>query len=73
MLVWYGREESMEKAALIRCHDSQQQRRLERMGDGLDDRILRNNFERATVSRRLYKDAPDLPFAEAYVFEVFGT
>lgn len=71
LLVWFDRQGSLFKSKLLIAHDSQQQRRIERSGEGLDDRILQKNFERAQSYRREVADAPDLPFAEAFEIEIF--
>ena len=42
---WYGEEEARWKRALLRCHDSQQQRNLDTRGAGFDDRILGLNAD----------------------------
>jgi LmbE family N-acetylglucosaminyl deacetylase len=72
LLVWFTRRESLFKARLLATHDSQQQRRYERTGEGLDDKVLRCNFERASSFRKTRRDAPEHPFAEAFEIEVFG-
>jgi LmbE family N-acetylglucosaminyl deacetylase len=71
LLVWFTRADSLFKAKLLAAHDSQQQRRYERTGEGLDDKVLRCNFERASAYRKAHPDAPNHPFAEAYEIEVF--
>ena len=72
LLVWFTRRESLFKARLLATHDSQQQRRYERTGEGLDDKVLRCNFERASSYRKTHSGAPHHPFAEAFEIEVFG-
>ena len=72
LLVWFTRGESLFKSRLLAAHDSQQQRRYERTGEGLDDKVLRCNFERATAYRKAHPDAPKHAFAEAFEIEVFG-
>jgi LmbE family N-acetylglucosaminyl deacetylase len=56
----FGEEEARWKAALLRCHDSQQQRNLNTRGHGLDERILR-------VNRQSAADLPGRgPYAEEF-------
>ena len=56
----FGPEEAEWKAALLRCHDSQQQRNLNTRGHGFDARILECN---RCIARELSLDAP---YAEAF-------
>lgn len=71
LYVWFNRDESRFKSDLLMVHDSQQQRRMERAGEGLDDRILRCNFNRAMDYRKEHPDGPDYTYAEAFEIEVF--
>ena len=53
------------KAALLRCHDSQQQRNLNTRGRGFDERIL--DHERAGATRLGCAE----PYAEIFEVEHF--
>jgi len=62
----FNDDEARWKAELLRFHDTQHQRNLNRRGHGIDDRILDVN---KTIAEELGLDAP---FAEAFEVELFG-
>jgi len=60
LYAFFGEEDALWKAGLLRCHQSQHQRNLDTRGYGLDERILR-------VNRRSAADLPGHgPYAEAF-------
>lgn len=59
----YGEETATWKAALLRCHDSQQQRNLRTRGKGFDERILAH--ERTSAAELKCAE----PYAEAFEWE----
>jgi LmbE family N-acetylglucosaminyl deacetylase len=61
----YGEQQAAWKAALLRCHDTQQQRNLHTRGHGFDDRIL------ATDRRSAQELGLDQPYAEAFEVAAF--
>jgi LmbE family N-acetylglucosaminyl deacetylase len=69
LFVVFGEESAAWKGALLRAHDSQQQRNLRTRGTGLDERILRMNH---LSWQRLLPSPAHAPSSERYaeVFEI---
>ncbi len=63
----YGQDTAVWKAKLLRFHQSQHQRNLNRRGHGMDDRILRVDRHSAAAC------AAGAPYAEIFELELFGT
>jgi hypothetical protein len=68
LFVLFGEEGANWKRALLRTHDSQQQRNLHRRGMGFDERILRVND---LSGRRLSETLISSRYAEVFEIELF--
>ncbi len=72
LFVPFGDNEVHAKRALLRLHDSQQQRNRRTRGGGFDDRILETDRSSALRMRAATSRAPEaVGFAELYQLEVF--
>jgi LmbE family N-acetylglucosaminyl deacetylase len=66
LYAYFGEEDAVWKAQLLRFHRSQQERNLKSRGQGFDQRVL-------SVNRQSSVDAGGLlPYAEVFELQVFG-
>ncbi len=68
LYVFFSEESARWKRALLRAHDSQQQRNIRRRGVGFDERILGLNLLRG---RDLSASSSAVPYAEVFEIEWF--
>jgi hypothetical protein len=66
LYAYFGEEDAVWKAQLLRFHLSQQERNLKSRGQGFDQRVL-------SVNRQASADAGGLlPYAEVFELQIFG-
>jgi len=74
LFVCFGEESAQWKMALLRAHDSQQQRNIRLRKVGFDERILRVNRQgRSRLSEASHLDSPSLQYAEVFEMELFDS
>ncbi|MEW6335127.1 MAG: PIG-L family deacetylase [Thermodesulfobacteriota bacterium] len=69
LFVCFGEKSAEWKKALLRTHDSQQQRNRRLRGKGFDERILGMNHD---SRKHLFEGSPSAAYAEAFEIELFG-
>lgn len=69
LFVCFGEASAGWKRALLRTHDSQQQRNRRLRRKGFDDRILDRNHD---SRKHLFEGPPSAAYAEAFEIELFG-